>query len=215
MTPSSAGWRWSWATPGWRMTHDSRRTPTVSPTGNSWSRLLEVSLGEDTVDAWTERLTAVGVPAGKVGSIADGFELAERLGLQPTVDLEDGRAPQVRNPITFSDTPISGYAAPPRLGATQRRRPPLADQGDHPMSTTTRSLPPFEPLDPAGIDDLLTDDEKAVRASVRQLCDERVDPHVAEWFERGQIDDLRGLAKELGSLGAARACTSRATAARG
>lgn len=67
------------------------------------------------------------------------------------------------------------------------------------MSTT--ALPPFQPLDPAGIDDLLTDDEKAVRASVRQLCSERIDPYVGDWFERGQIDDIRGLAKELGALG--------------
>lgn len=67
--------------------------------------------------------------------------------------------------------------------------------------STTLNLPPFEPLDPAGIDDLLTADEKAVRASVRQLCAERIDPYVADWFERGAIDDVRGLAKELGSLG--------------
>lgn len=59
----------------------------------------------------------------------------------------------------------------------------------------------FDPLDAAGIDDLLTDDEKSVRASVRQLCAERVDPYIADWFERGTIDDIRGLAKELGSLG--------------
>ncbi|GAB4006821.1 acyl-CoA dehydrogenase family protein [Nocardioides ultimimeridianus] len=57
------------------------------------------------------------------------------------------------------------------------------------------------PLDLLGIDDLLSAEEKAVRASVRQLCAERVDPYVADWFERGEIDDLRGLAKELGSLG--------------
>jgi glutaryl-CoA dehydrogenase len=68
------------------------------------------------------------------------------------------------------------------------------------MSKTT-ALPPFEPLDPAGIDDLLSADERAVRASVRQLCDERIEPYVADWFERGQIDDVRGLAKELGALG--------------
>ncbi|TNM37604.1 acyl-CoA dehydrogenase [Nocardioides albidus] len=61
--------------------------------------------------------------------------------------------------------------------------------------------PVAAPLDLAGIDDLLSDDEKAVRASVRQLCAERVDPYVADWFERGTIDDIRGLAKELGSLG--------------
>ncbi len=67
------------------------------------------------------------------------------------------------------------------------------------MSTTT--LPPFEPLDPAGIDDLLTADEKTIRATVHQMCAERIEPHVAEWFERGEIDDVRGLAKELGALG--------------
>jgi glutaryl-CoA dehydrogenase len=67
--------------------------------------------------------------------------------------------------------------------------------------TTAITLPPFQPLDPAGIDDLLSADEKAVRASVRQLCASRVDPFVAEWFERGEIDDVRGLTKELGSLG--------------
>jgi glutaryl-CoA dehydrogenase len=68
------------------------------------------------------------------------------------------------------------------------------------MSATTTARP-FVPLDPVGIDDLLSDDERAVRSSVRQLCDERVEPFVADWFERGQIDDVRGLAKELGALG--------------
>jgi glutaryl-CoA dehydrogenase len=68
------------------------------------------------------------------------------------------------------------------------------------MSTPT-NLPPFEPLDPAGMDDLLSGDEKAVRASVRQLCADHIDPYVADWFERGEIDDLRGLAKEIGALG--------------
>ena len=67
--------------------------------------------------------------------------------------------------------------------------------------STTEKLAPFEPLDAAGIDDLLSADERAVRASVRQLCDERIEPYVADWFERGQIDDVRGLAKELGALG--------------
>ncbi len=60
-------------------------------------------------------------------------------------------------------------------------------------------IPPTTDL--AGIDDLLTPDEIAVRASVRQLCADRVDPYVADWFERGEIDDLRGLTKELGALG--------------
>ena len=36
---------------------------------------------------------------------------------------------------------------------------------------------------------------------MRQLCAERIDPFVADWFERGQIEDVRGLARQLGGLG--------------
>jgi formyl-CoA transferase len=77
---------------------------------------LERALAGDCVDAWVERLTAVGVPAGRVGDLADAFALAERLGLSPTAPVE-GAPPQVRNPVSFSDTPVREYAAPPRLGA--------------------------------------------------------------------------------------------------
>ncbi|MBC7633805.1 acyl-CoA dehydrogenase family protein [Aeromicrobium sp.] len=67
------------------------------------------------------------------------------------------------------------------------------------MSTSTRIT--LDPLDLAGIDDLLTPEEKAVRSSVRQMCEERIQPYVADWFEQGTLPDPRGLAKELGSLG--------------
>jgi glutaryl-CoA dehydrogenase len=56
-------------------------------------------------------------------------------------------------------------------------------------------------MDLAGIDDLLSDEEKAVRSTVRTFLDQRVEPYVADWFERGELDDVRGLTKELGSLG--------------
>ena len=65
-------------------------------------------------------------------------------------------------------------------------------------AATTKTL---DPMDLAGIDDLLTDEEKAIRGTVRAFLDKRVEPHVADWFERGEIDDVRGLTKELGSLG--------------
>ncbi|GAB3562281.1 acyl-CoA dehydrogenase family protein [Amycolatopsis endophytica] len=68
------------------------------------------------------------------------------------------------------------------------------------MSTTAK-LPPFDPRDPAGIADLLSTDEKDIAAAVRRMCQDRVDPFVAGWFEQGRIADIRGLAKELGSLG--------------
>ncbi|HET8983387.1 MAG TPA: acyl-CoA dehydrogenase family protein, partial [Pedococcus sp.] len=69
------------------------------------------------------------------------------------------------------------------------------------MSAPQHTFPPTDPMDLAGIDDLLTDDEKAVRASVRQLCEKVVDPCVADWFERGEIADIRGLAQDLGTMG--------------
>lgn len=77
---------------------------------------LETALAADTVDAWVERLAAAGLPAGRVGTVADGFALAERLGLAPTVEVGEGRPPQVRSPLTLSGTPVTGYRRPPRLG---------------------------------------------------------------------------------------------------
>ncbi|NYE20920.1 CaiB/BaiF CoA transferase family protein [Microbacterium immunditiarum] len=77
---------------------------------------LSARLTREPADVWVERLSAVGVPVGKVGTVADGFRLADRLGLEPLVYVGEGRPAQVRNPISFSDTPITEYVAPPRLG---------------------------------------------------------------------------------------------------
>jgi glutaryl-CoA dehydrogenase len=72
------------------------------------------------------------------------------------------------------------------------------------MATRTSSaapLPAFDPLDPGNVDSLLTEEERAVRETVRRTVEDRVAPHVADWFERGEVDDVRGLVKELGSVG--------------
>lgn len=79
-------------------------------------RELEAVLGGETVAVWVQRLTAAGVPAGRVGTIADGIELARSLGLDPLVDVGPDVPPQIRHPVDYSDTPVTRYAAPPRLG---------------------------------------------------------------------------------------------------
>lgn len=66
---------------------------------------------------------------------------------------------------------------------------------------STNSTTRFDPTDPAGLDTLLTDDEKTVRDAVRAVCADRIDPYIGEWFEQGAIDDIRGLAKQLGAIG--------------
>ncbi len=65
----------------------------------------------------------------------------------------------------------------------------------------TQGLPAFDPMDPAGVDAFLSDDEKDVRTSVRKLLEDRVAPHVAGWFEAGHVEDIRGLVKEFGAMG--------------
>ncbi|MBB1253514.1 acyl-CoA dehydrogenase family protein [Streptomyces sp. OF3] len=67
------------------------------------------------------------------------------------------------------------------------------------MSSTP---PPFDPIDPLGLDDLLEPEDLAVRDAVRAWARDRVLPHVAEWYERGELPVIRELAKELGALGA-------------
>ncbi|MBA2560348.1 MAG: acyl-CoA dehydrogenase family protein [Propionibacteriales bacterium] len=56
------------------------------------------------------------------------------------------------------------------------------------------------PFDLFAIDSLLDDEEKAVRDTVRLYCDDRIRPHIAEWFEAAAIP-ARELSRELGKLG--------------
>ncbi|MGH3730881.1 MAG: acyl-CoA dehydrogenase family protein, partial [Micromonosporaceae bacterium] len=51
------------------------------------------------------------------------------------------------------------------------------------------------------VDSLLSEEELQIRDAVRQLCRKLVDPYVAEWFERGEVPQIRELARELGALG--------------
>lgn len=78
---------------------------------------LEARLAAATAAAWADRLSAAGVPAGRVGSVADGLALATDLGLEPLVDVGPDAPAQVRHPISYSRNPVTAYAAPPRLGA--------------------------------------------------------------------------------------------------
>ncbi|MEW1655368.1 acyl-CoA dehydrogenase family protein [Streptomyces sp. NPDC093707] len=70
------------------------------------------------------------------------------------------------------------------------------------MTATPSLLPPFDPSDPLGLDDLLTDEDRAVRDTVRRWAADRVLPDIADWYERGELPGIRELARELGAIGA-------------
>lgn len=82
--------------------------------------LLEERLRQHGAAEWQRRLTEEGVPAGRVGTIADGLELAKSLGLEPTIEVFDASgvavATQVRHPITWSPPLTRRNSAPPVLG---------------------------------------------------------------------------------------------------
>lgn len=70
------------------------------------------------------------------------------------------------------------------------------------MSASKTSKTPFVPTDPLGLDELLSPEDLAVRDTVRSWAADRVLPHIAQWYEDGELPGIRELARELGSIGA-------------
>ncbi|WP_030773022.1 acyl-CoA dehydrogenase family protein [Streptomyces sp. NRRL F-2664] len=60
----------------------------------------------------------------------------------------------------------------------------------------------FVPTDPLGLDELLGPEDLAVRDTVRGWAADRVLPHIAQWYESGELPVIRELARELGAIGA-------------
>ncbi|WP_232021958.1 CaiB/BaiF CoA transferase family protein [Mycobacterium basiliense] len=79
---------------------------------------LEHALASNSAGHWARLLPELGVPAGAVNNIAEAFALAERLGLRPIRNTEDGEGlgRQVASPINLSATPATYRTRPPRLG---------------------------------------------------------------------------------------------------
>lgn len=92
--------------------------------------LLEL-LSRKSAEEWFEELTAAGVPCGPINDIRGGVQLAERLGLEPVVEI-DG-IPTVRNPVTFSRTPARYDLAPPAVDADGDDIRLWLNKSDHPL----------------------------------------------------------------------------------
>lgn len=82
---------------------------------------LAVALGAAAVlrdrTHWVTELTRVGVPVSPINDLAGALELAERLGLEPTVEVGEGHTRQVRHPVTYRSYRPSVDAPPPRHDA--------------------------------------------------------------------------------------------------
>ena len=107
-----------------QLAEDLRFSTNTARVGNRTALIaaLEAPLARADPAAWECALNAAGVPAGRVGDIADGFALAEQLGLAPTVTVQScgpGRSAQVRHPVTYSNDLVRPPEPPPSLGAHQ------------------------------------------------------------------------------------------------
>ncbi|HET7385918.1 MAG TPA: acyl-CoA dehydrogenase family protein [Nocardioidaceae bacterium] len=59
--------------------------------------------------------------------------------------------------------------------------------------------PKIDPADFLAVDDLLSEEERAMRDTVRAFAEAELAPHVADWYEQGGLPD--DLAPRLGKLG--------------
>ncbi|MFJ9387850.1 CaiB/BaiF CoA transferase family protein [Nocardioides sp. NPDC101246] len=76
--------------------------------------LLEKQLAKRTRSEWFGILNDAGIPAGPINTIAEGFALADGLGLEPRVEI-DGLG-SVRNPLRFSRSGLRYDLPPPEVG---------------------------------------------------------------------------------------------------
>ena len=72
------------------------------------------------------------------------------------------------------------------------------DPYDAAIATTAKETD-LDPRDFLALDVLLSDEERAIRDTVRQFISEQVKPYVGEWFEKGELPTE--LIPELARLG--------------
>jgi crotonobetainyl-CoA:carnitine CoA-transferase CaiB-like acyl-CoA transferase len=79
--------------------------------------LLVERLATRTTSEWFHDIVAAGIPSGPIHDVGQGVEFAAEIGLDPVVEIGEGEGmvPTVRNPITFSQTPVDYRLPPPGL----------------------------------------------------------------------------------------------------
>ena len=79
--------------------------------------LLSAILATKTTEEWFDLFRRKGLPCAPINDVAQGIQFAESIGLDPVVTVGHGTAtqPGVRNPVTYSKTPVTYDFVPPQL----------------------------------------------------------------------------------------------------
>jgi len=83
-------------------------------------KILGAAFAEGNAATWVERLRRAGVPASPINDVGEAFGLAERLDMDPIVEVPSTRSDSilrlVRSPLRMSQTPVAIERPPPQLG---------------------------------------------------------------------------------------------------
>jgi crotonobetainyl-CoA:carnitine CoA-transferase CaiB-like acyl-CoA transferase len=101
--------------------------------------LLQAALVRRSSAEWFDVLTQSGIPCAPINDVRQGLDFAERIGLDPIVTIGEGTdaIPTVRNPITFSETPVSYDLVPPAHDANREQVLAWLEAG-HPSTAQRR-----------------------------------------------------------------------------
>lgn len=82
---------------------------------------LQEALARRSSTDWFDVLTDARIPCAPIHDVRQGLDFAQRIGLDPVVSIGEGAdtIPAIRNPITFSETPVSYDLVPPAHDANR------------------------------------------------------------------------------------------------
>lgn len=105
--------------PGWASDPRFSKNPDRVGNRDALDELIKVELRREGAESWIEKLTAAGIPCGRINSVAQALAAPHAIARDMVTTVEHPTAGSIKMlgiPFRFSDTPASIRRAPPLLG---------------------------------------------------------------------------------------------------
>lgn len=105
--------------PGWATDPRFSKNPDRVGNRDALDELIKVELRREGAESWIEKLTAAGIPCGRINSVAQALAAPHAIARDMVTTVEHPTAGSIKMlgiPFRFSDTPASIRRAPPLLG---------------------------------------------------------------------------------------------------
>lgn len=104
---------------GWATDPRFSKNPDRIGNRDALDELIKVELKREGAESWIEKLTAAGIPCGRINSVAQALAAPHAIARDMVTTVEHPTAGSIKMlgiPFRFSDTPASIRRAPPLLG---------------------------------------------------------------------------------------------------